>query len=262
MVCLVFSSFSVVGVALSKTFSGPSPCEDGIDDGFHWVRYISSERKFLEGSLWTPKLECALQRFSIARYFYWLDGGDYEEAEKEWLWDPNQSFTDGFLNYLEGMVSNPWHKIKLQLQLLILIRGNLTFITIIPYVIWNTPNLLSTIPPVERNLPSWALFGLSFRNPSHHYRRVFRLQGGMDYVPLYLGSTPKRSTGIGIITISCVAQQNTTHLSQDGHGTEHVISQSLSCLIGLPVSQFHVYDTSTVRTLVLLRHRASWSPGQ
>ena len=159
-------------------------------------------------------------------------------------------------------MSNPWHKIKYQLQLLILIRENPTFITIIPYVIWNTPHLLSTTPPVERNLPSWPLFGLSFRNPSHRYRGVFRLQGGLDYVPLYLGSTPKRSGGIGINTGSCATQQNTnmmTHLA--GHMTERVISQSLSCLIGLPISQFHVYDTSTIRTLVLLRRRASWSPG-
>ena len=162
------------------------------------------------------------------------------------------------------MVSNPWHKIKYQLQLFILIREKLTFITIIPYVIWNTPNLLSKIPPVERNLPSWPLFGLSFRNPSHRYRGVFRLQGGMDYVPLYLDSTSKRSSGIGMNTGSCAIQQNTmTYLSDaHGHGTERVISQSLSCLIGLPVSQFHVYDTSTIRTLVLLRRRASWSPGQ
>ena len=195
---MVFTCFSVVGVALNKTFLGPSPCEDDIHDEFEWVRYISAKRIFRGDLLWTPELEHAIERFLISKFLDCWD--DCHEDEKEWLWDPDESFTDRFLNYLEGMVSNPWHKIKYQLQLFILIREKLTFITIIPYVIWNTPHLLSTTSPVERNLPSWPLFGLSFRNPSRRYRGVFRLQGGMDYVPLYLGSTSKRSTGTGIIT--------------------------------------------------------------
>jgi hypothetical protein len=140
-----------------------------------------------EDLTWNPELKCALEKFSISKF---LDHCD--EWEKEWLWQPDNSFEDKFLNYLEGIVSNPWRKIEYKVQLLILIRDNLTFITIIPCVIWNTPHLPSAIPPVERNLPSSGLFGLSSWNPSHRYRGLLRLRGGMDYVPLYLGSTPKR----------------------------------------------------------------------
>ena len=107
------------------------------------------EPKFLAGLLWTPELECALERFSISKYLDCCD--DCDEYEKDWLWNPGHIFTDVFLNYLEQRVSNP---IKYQLQLLILIRENLTFITTIPCVIWNTPHLPSEIPPVERNSPS------------------------------------------------------------------------------------------------------------
>ena len=53
-------------------------------------------------------------------------------------------FSDIFLNYLEGRVSNPWLKIKYKLQLLMLIRENSTFITIIPCVIWNMLHFPST----------------------------------------------------------------------------------------------------------------------
>jgi hypothetical protein len=140
----------VVGVALNKTFLGPSPCEDGIEN---WLIQSTVAFPDLRGSLWTPELECAIGRFSISKFLNCCDNYD-DEKELEWLLDPNDSFIDSFLNYLEGMVSNPWHKIKYQLQLLMLIRENLTFITTIPGVIWNTPHLPSVIPPVERNLPS------------------------------------------------------------------------------------------------------------
>jgi len=210
----------------------------------------------MAGLLWTPELECALERFSISKYLDCCD--DCDEDERVWVWAPSLIFTDVFLNYLEQRVSNP---IKYQLQLLILIRENLTFITTIPSVIWNMPHLPSTIPPVERNSPSCGLFGLSFRNPSHRYRGVLRLQGGMDYALLYLGSTSKRSIGIGKSTSSCVTQPN-IHLTKNGHGAEHRNSQSLSSLIGLPVSRFHVCNTYIVRTPILLRRRTNLSDGQ
>jgi hypothetical protein len=108
----------------------------------------------MDVSLWTPGLEYAIERFSISAYLDWFDDLDGTEGEKNWVWDPEASFPDNFLNYLEDLVSNPWRKTKYQLQLLILIRGNLTFITIIPYVIWNTLHLPSAIPLVERNLLS------------------------------------------------------------------------------------------------------------
>jgi hypothetical protein len=137
-------------VALNKTFLG----RDGIDDWSNWLvkTTISHKCLRLEDLLWTPELEYAIGRFSISKFLNICD--DCDEDEKEWLWEPDNGFVEIFLNYLEGMVRNPWHKIKYQLQLLIMIRKNMTFITTIPYVIWNTPHLPSTIPPVEKNLPS------------------------------------------------------------------------------------------------------------
>ena len=201
-------------VAINKTFLGPSSCQHGKP----WLDSISV-CSFLEDSSWTPRLECAVQRFSTSAYLNWFD----DHVEKIWCrWDPQESFPARFLNYLKVIVSNPWRETNCQLQLLILIRENLTFITIIPCVIWNTPYLPSTIPPLERNSLPWPLFGLSSRNPSHRYRGVLRLQGGMDYVPLYLGSTPKRSFGIGIVTSLCVTQQSMMmiYLSTPCHGLE------------------------------------------
>jgi len=133
-------------IALNKTLLGPSLYEDGSNEW--WVKHILTS-EFLEHSLWAPELECALERFSISKYLDCYD--DCEEQDKQWLWDPGDSFTDIFLNYLEDIVSNPWHKIKYQLQLLVFIREDLTFITTIP---WNMLHPPSEIPPVGRNSPS------------------------------------------------------------------------------------------------------------
>jgi len=246
----MFSRFIITGVALN-TFLGPNLHEDEC-----WFKNAFS-CDFLQDSLWTPELECALEMFSISTYLDWSD--DWDECSQNWRREVGNSFTDRFLIYLESIVSNTCYKTEYQLQLLILIRENLTFIATIPCIIWNTPHLPITIPPLGRNSPSWALFGFSFRNPSHHYRGILRLQGGMYYVPHYLGSTPKRSNGIGIISSSFVTQQNTMiHLSTHGSGTESRIFRSLSCLIGLPVSRFHVCNTYIVRTQILLQRSTSF----
>jgi hypothetical protein len=113
-----------------------------------WVRCTLSPT-FLKNSAWTPELECALEKFSISKFLNCCD--DCDEWEKEGLWGPGDNFTNIFLNYLKDIVSNRWHKIKYQRQILMLIRENLTFITIIPCVIWNMPHLPSKIPLVERN---------------------------------------------------------------------------------------------------------------
>ena len=85
---------------------------------------------FLEESLWTPELEYALERFSISTYLDWFDDCSDDDP-----WTSGANFPDMLLYYLQDIVSHPWHKTKYQLQLLILIRENLTFITVIPCII-------------------------------------------------------------------------------------------------------------------------------
>ena len=57
----------------------------------------------LTKSLWIPELEHALERFSIRTYLDWFDQHYAKEGSE--LMD--EEFPVGFLNYLEGKVSNP-----------------------------------------------------------------------------------------------------------------------------------------------------------
>ena len=55
----------------------------------------------LRQSLWIPELEHALERFSIRTYLDWFDQHHLIDEVMD------DEFPEGFLNYLEGKVSNP-----------------------------------------------------------------------------------------------------------------------------------------------------------
>jgi len=103
----------------------------------------------LQDSSWTLELEHALERFSISTYLNWLDQHHIIDG-----WYMDVEFPERFLTYLEGKVSNPCGQTKYLLQLLLSIRENLAFITIIACITWNMLHLPSTVPPLERNFAS------------------------------------------------------------------------------------------------------------
>jgi len=79
----------------------------------------------LERSIWTFELEHALEMFSLSTYLNWFDY-NYPGFE---CWYAR--FPEEFLHYLECQVSKPCSQTVFQLQLLILTREHLTFITTI-----------------------------------------------------------------------------------------------------------------------------------
>jgi hypothetical protein len=122
----IFSQFSLkVQVILSETFIGPR-C--GIDQPW-FLRIELIEH--LEASIWTFELEHALEVFSLSTYLNWFDY-DFKEDVDHFHWYGH--FPVEFLHYLECQVSKPCSQTIVELQLLILIRENLTFITTICYV--------------------------------------------------------------------------------------------------------------------------------
>ena len=107
----------------------------------------------LENSIWTLELEHALEVFSLSTYLNWLDY-DFEYHNDDGF--SRRIFPKEFLHYLKSQVSKPSTQTKLQLQLLILNRESLTFITTTCWVTRSilTPSLPSTIPQLERNSAS------------------------------------------------------------------------------------------------------------
>ena len=103
----------------------------------------------LENSIWNIELERALEVFSLSTYLNVIDCEVKTEIDRG-PWDLND-FPEKFLHYLECKVSNPCSQTKFRLQLLILIREHLTFITTICCVTWSMSILLSTNPYLERN---------------------------------------------------------------------------------------------------------------
>jgi len=108
--------------------------------------------KHLEHSIWTIELEHALEVFSLSNYLNWFDY-EFEDLKNYWL-SVRIDFPEKFLHYLEHKVSEPCSQTEFQLQLLILDRENLTFITTICCVIWITLTLPSTISQLGRNSAS------------------------------------------------------------------------------------------------------------
>jgi hypothetical protein len=146
MVCVLnLRQFSFeVRVVLSKTFIGP---RRGIDQ--RW--FLEMELlHHLEQSIWTFELEHALEVFSLSTYLNCVDYRDPSKAELDHLFHYD-NFTETFLRYLEHKVSKSCSQTKFQLQLLILIRENLNFISTIYCVTWNMLTLPSIIPQLERN---------------------------------------------------------------------------------------------------------------
>jgi hypothetical protein len=108
----------------------------------------------LKHSIWTLELQQALEAFSLSSYLNWFDcdfktRDDFELGlDRDFSYD---NFPEEFLHYLEYKVSEPCGQTKFQLQLLILNRENLTFITTICCVTWSMLILPSTISQLERN---------------------------------------------------------------------------------------------------------------
>jgi len=210
--------------------------------------------KHLEHSIWTIELEHAIEVFSLPNYLNWFDYKLEDVKDDTWLLD-RTDFPENFLRYLEHKVSEPCSQTEFQLQLLILDRENLTFITTICCVIWSILPLPSTNPQLEKNSNSCTLFGLFFRNPSHRYGGVWKLQVGKYYVPNCLVSMNQRwnSIRVTMVTDSCMTQQHMiapeggvmTWMGQgmDSSTKLEGIFLSLSCLFGLPVLPFHAWST-------------------
>jgi len=140
--------FAGIQVVLNKTFTGHSTWRYDIHD---WLVNYMNLVSYLQDSLWTLELEHDLARFSISKYLNWLDqriANDPGDADT--LIDWNGDFPEKFLHYLESKVCNPCSQTMCLLKLLMLIRVNLTFITIIPCVTRNMLCLRSIIPPGER----------------------------------------------------------------------------------------------------------------
>ena len=107
----------------------------------------------LEQSTWNFELEHALEVFSLPTYLNRLDYRDPSNDELDHLFCYD-NFPETFLRFLEYKVSKPCSQTKFQLQLLILIRENLTFISTIYCATWTMLTLPSTIPQLERNSAS------------------------------------------------------------------------------------------------------------
>ena len=136
MVCILdLQSIQSIREVLNKTCIG-SRC--GIDQW--WFTSLDLVRH-LERSVWTSELEHDLEVFSISTYLNWIDH-HYTGEDKNDFWYTD--FPDKFLHYLEHKVSNPCSQTKFEFQFLILIRENITFITIICCVTWSMLTLLST----------------------------------------------------------------------------------------------------------------------
>jgi hypothetical protein len=135
-----------VRVVLNNTFIGPTCVIDR-----YW--FIEMDLvQHLEHSIWTFELECALGVFSISTYLNWFDY-DFKPTSSD-IKKPWFDFPEKFLHYLKCKVSSPCSQTKFQLQLLILIRENLTFITAIYCVTWSILTLPLKIPQLERNSAS------------------------------------------------------------------------------------------------------------
>jgi len=136
-----------VWVVLNKTFIGS---RRGID---HWGFLHIDLIYHLEQSIWSSELEHALEVFSLSTYLDRLDYRDPFKDELQHLFCYD-NFPEKFLQYLECKVSEPYSQTKFQLQLLILIRENPTFISAIYCVTWSMLTLPSIIPQLERNSAS------------------------------------------------------------------------------------------------------------
>jgi hypothetical protein len=83
----------------------------------------------LKHSLWTPELEHALENFSFGAFLDRVVVDGIIEDGRPW----RRSQENKFFDYLEAHVSLPSRQSKL--QLIMLVRKNLNFITImLPYI--------------------------------------------------------------------------------------------------------------------------------
>jgi hypothetical protein len=88
--------------------------------------------RLLEHSLWTPELEHTLENFSLGAFLDHVVSNDHSGVVGY-----RDTIALGFFNYLEANVSPPKSRHECQLQLIILIRTNLTSIAPMPLATWN-----------------------------------------------------------------------------------------------------------------------------
>ena len=134
-------------------------------------------------------------------------------------------------------------------------RENLTFIATIACVTSNMLCLPSTVPP-ERNLTSWTLLCSLLRNCSRQYGGVLSMQVGKIFVSHSLGS-PLQSSCYGR-SVRMINTYLTQHTKIIGH-LLFLMFLSLSFLIGLPMSRFHVCNTYNAWTSTLSQRRTIFS---
>jgi hypothetical protein len=119
--------------------------------------------------------------------------------------------------------------------------------------------LPSTVQPLERNLTSCGLLRPFLRNRSHRFVRVLNLQVGKNFVPHSLSSTLQRSSYGNDPFTRMFFTQNSIFRSYGDFAKLPGLFLSLSCLIGLPMSQFHVCNTYITGNPTLPQHGAIFS---
>jgi hypothetical protein len=102
--------------------------------------------RHLNDSIWTFELEHSFEVFSLSTYLNWINF-TLKANDKYRFWYTN--FPEKILHYLERKVSNPFSQTKFEIQLLILIRENMTFIATIACVTWSILTLPSITPKLE-----------------------------------------------------------------------------------------------------------------
>jgi hypothetical protein len=133
---------------LSKNFVAPNaPPSLREADSWTILTILPSFVRLLRSSLWTPEFEHALDNFSLGAFLDYVENLDYAS-------DHRDKIAPEFFSYLEANVSFPSSQRKCQLQLIILIRTDLTSIALMPPATWNMRCSPSTVTPAQRNSTS------------------------------------------------------------------------------------------------------------
>jgi hypothetical protein len=101
MVCVLILYLIRCRLVSTWNVIGPSAYRQATAKFNQWYTFIDLV-SHLTQSLWTLELEHALERFSIRTYLDWLDQQILTDVEP--IMD--DEFPEGFLNYLQGKVSN------------------------------------------------------------------------------------------------------------------------------------------------------------
>jgi hypothetical protein len=133
-----FSRFNIVHLVLNKTFIDSTASQEFE----YWVAFLSRFVSHLRGSSWTLELEHALKLFSL--------GTVLDKLTQQVGWS-HRDCAEEFFDCLEANVRIPSSQINCQLQLIILTRKKLNFITIMPAYTWSMLCLPSIVTQVQRS---------------------------------------------------------------------------------------------------------------